>query len=139
MFGTPGLAYVYFTYGMHWMLNVVCHGEGDAAAILIRAAEPLDGLEEMRARRPKARNDFDILSGPGKIAAAFDIDRRFYGIDLLNPESELRIEPGEPCNRVLVGTRIGLAKGKGDDLPWRFIDGDRLRWISPPKKDLRPA
>lgn len=129
MFGEPGSAYVYFTYGNHWMLNVVAHSHGTAAAVLIRAAEPLTGHAEFRSRRPKAHRDEDLLSGPGKLTAAFGIDRRFDGVDLLGA-SDLRIEQGEAPRRVLVGTRIGLAKGKGDDLPWRFVDGDALRWVS---------
>jgi DNA-3-methyladenine glycosylase len=131
MFGEPGHAYVYFTYGNHWMLNVVAHDAGNAAAILIRAAEPLTGLEAMRARRPKAKRDEDLLSGPGKLAAAFGLDGRHDGLNLLS-SSELRLEPAEPPRNILTGTRIGLALGKGDELPWRFVDADRLRWVSRP-------
>ena len=136
MFGPPGRAYVYFSYGAHWMLNVTAHPEGDAAAILIRAAQPLERLEDMRALRPKARRDEDLLSGPGKIAAAFGITGRDYGAELLDPRSELRIEPGRPVSNVMSGTRIGLAEGKGEHLPWRFVDGDALRWISKPLRRL---
>lgn len=138
MFGEPGLAYVYFTYGNHWMLNVVAHEPGDASAILIRAAEPVAGLEEMRSNRPRAIRDQDLLSGPGKLCQAFGIDKRFYGIDLLDPSSELRLVPGETVSNVMAGTRIGLAPGKGDDLPWRFLDGDRLEWASKPLRNLTP-
>lgn len=134
MYGAPGRAYVYFNYGVHWMLNVTAHAEGDAAAILVRAAEPLEGLEFMYARRPRAKGPKDLLSGPGKLAAAFDITGRDNGVDLLSANSELRIEPGEPAKHVLTGLRIGLADGKGETLPWRYIDGDRLDWISKPLK-----
>lgn len=130
MFHTAGLAYVYFTYGNHWMLNVVAHDVGDAAAILIRAAEPLEGLDQMRMQRPRARRDEDLLSGPGKLTAAFGIDRRFDRTSLL--EGELRIEYGDPPAKILIGTRVGLAQGKGDDLPWRFVDAGALRWVSRP-------
>lgn len=132
LWGPPGFSYVYFTYGNHWMLNVVAHEEGDAAAVLIRAAEPLAGLEAMRARRPKARRDEDLLSGPGKLAAAFGIDGGLNLIDLLDPTSELHLEPGEPCSHVIAGPRIGISPGKGDEFPWRYVDGDRLRWVSRP-------
>jgi len=132
MFGVPGRAYVYFNYGVHWMLNVTAHEEGNAAAILVRAAEPMEGLDLMRARRPRAKRDEDLLSGPGKLAAAFDITGVDNGIDLLDLASELRIEPGLPVGRVLSGLRIGLAEGKGKDLPWRFVDAKSLRWISRP-------
>ncbi len=138
MFGPPGFAYVYFTYGNHWMLNVTAEPEGTGAAVLVRAAMPFFGIEAMRERRPKAKADSDLLSGPGKLAAAFAIDRALYGIDLLDPESELRLEPGEPPTGILVGTRIGLAKGQGDDLPWRFVDAGRIEWTSRPRTDLRP-
>src|SRR5256885_3634606 len=94
MFGRPGLAYVYFNYGCHWMLNVVCHEEGRAAAVLLRAAEPISGLETFRELRPKAKRDADLLSGPGKLCAAFGVTGKDYGIDLLDPHSDLRIEPG---------------------------------------------
>jgi DNA-3-methyladenine glycosylase len=132
MFGPPGTAYVYFTYGMHWMLNVAAQPEGQAAAVLVRAAQPLAGLDEMRVRRAKARSDRDLLSGPAKLAAAFGIARPENGIDLLSPDSDLRLEPGEPVANVLVGTRIGIPAGKGDLLPWRFCDADALAWVSKP-------
>ncbi len=132
MFGPAGHALVYFTYGNHWMLNLVAHPDRVAAAILIRAAEPLTGLELMYTRRPKARRDEDLLSGPGKLTAAFGISGADDGVPLLDPALDFRIEPGESVNDLLIGTRIGLAKGKGDDLPWRFIDAHRQRWCSRP-------
>jgi DNA-3-methyladenine glycosylase len=135
MFGRPGLAYVYFTYGMHWLLNIVAHPEETAAAVLIRAAEPLDGLEMMRIRRPKAKRDEDLLSGPAKITSAFGISKRENGIDLLDPRSSLQIVTGMPIERIVTGTRIGIPEGKGHDLPWRFCDGDSLRWVSKPLPD----
>lgn len=132
MFGPPGHAYVYFTYGNHWMLNVVAHPPGDAAAVLLRAAEPISGLDEMRSRRPKAVRDEDLLSGPGKLAAAFGITGTDNSIDLLHPRSDLRLEIGEAPQRILVGPRIGIAEGKGHETPWRFMDADRLQWVSRP-------
>jgi len=132
MYGRAGCAYVYFNYGCHWMLNVVAHEEGSAAAVLIRAAEPVDGLEEFRALRPKARHDWDLLSGPGKLAAAFGIDAQDYGLDLLDPSSSLRIAPGPTPAVILCGPRIGLATGKGEELPWRFVDGHALKFVSKP-------
>lgn len=137
MFGPPGLAYVYFTYGNHWMLNVVAEEPGNSAAILIRAAQPLAGHDLMWPQRPKAKTDRDLLSGPGKLAAAFSLDGGFNNMDLLDSRSELHIEIGEPVDEVLVGTRIGLAPGKGDDLPWRWIDAARWEWASPPR--LKPS
>src|SRR6266513_3155521 len=79
MYLEGGHAYVYFTYGMHWCLNVVTQEEDVAEAVLLRAAEPLRGIESVRKRRPKARRDFDLMNGPGKLCAALDIDRRLDG------------------------------------------------------------
>lgn len=132
MFGKPGHAYVYFTYGMHWMLNVACMPEDQGSAVLLRAAEPLEGLEEMRSLRVKALRDEDLLNGPAKLAQAFEVDRRQNGIYLLDSFSELRLEPGVPVRSVLSGVRIGMAKGKGDELPWRFVDAEKLKWVSRP-------
>ncbi len=131
MYGRPGHAYVYFTYGNHWMLNLVALPVDLAGAILIRAAEPLTGFEEMQERR-KQSDLRQLLSGPGKLCQAFGIDRRFDNTDLLGSE-ELSIEIApKPVTNMVTGTRIGLAVGKGHELPWRFIDGDRMTWISRP-------
>lgn len=133
LFGDPGLAYVYLNYGVHWMLNVSAHESGDAAGILIRAAEPLEGIDRMRQNRGAVR-DADLLSGPGKLAKAFAITNTFNGIDLLDPASELHFEPRpQGVVRVVTGPRIGISEGKGHETPWRFMDADGLEWISRPK------
>lgn len=136
MYGPPGNAYVYFNYGCHWMLNVVAHAEGDASAILIRAAEPISGIETMRERRPKAKRDEDLLSGPGKLAAAFGVGPDDNGVSLFHPEDpEVHLEllpPNETVGPVLTGTRIGIAAGKAHDRLWRFVDSIRIRWVSKP-------
>jgi DNA-3-methyladenine glycosylase len=132
MFGPSGFAYVYFTYGAHWMLNITSHIEGQAAAVLIRAAQPLSGIEQMRLLRPKAKQDRDLLSGPGKIAAAFEVARPDNGVDLLDLMSDLRIEAQEKAKGVITGTRIGLSHGKGHELPWRFMDASGMEWVSKP-------
>jgi len=132
LYARPGVAYVYFAYGNHWMLNVVAHPEGEASALLIRAARPLSGQAEMFARRPKARREEDLLSGPGKLCAAFGITSEQNMTDLLDPSSELRLELGLPVASVLVGRRVGIAVGKAHDYPWRFVDGESLAWVSRP-------
>ncbi len=136
MFGPPGNAYVYFNYGVHWMLNMVAHDTGQAAAILIRAAEPLAGLDTFRALRAKAKRDLDLLSGPGKLAAGFEITAKENGSMLIGPDSMMNaihfIPPDMVCSRVVAGARIGIAVGKGHEKPWRFADGDRLEWVSRP-------
>lgn len=131
MYGPAGYSYVYFTYGNHWMLNVTAGPQGTASAILIRAAEPLAGLELMQNRRPKAKNDRELLAGPGRLAAAMGLNARHNGLDLLSGGG-VRIEPGEPVKRVLTTVRVGLSEGRGEATPWRFLDADSLRWASRP-------
>ena len=119
MFGPPGHLYVYFTYGMHWCANVVTGRVGEASAVLLRAGEPVDGIEVMRSRRPAARRDRDLASGPAKLTQALGISGAHDGADLIS--GPIRIvddgvaPPGEPH----WSTRIGLAPGRGDEHPWR--------------------
>lgn len=136
MFAAPGTAYLYFTYGNHWMLNVSAEPEGKGGALLIRAAVPLAGQVEMALRRPKARRERDLLNGPGKLAAAFGLDRSYDGVDLLDASAPLRLVPGRPVSRILVGPRVGLAAGKGDRFLWRFVDADERAWVSRPISGL---
>ncbi len=131
MFGPPGFAFVYFTYGCHWMLNCVCRPAGAAGAVLIRACEPLEGLAEMRHCRPAARGDRGLLSGPGRLAAAFGIDSSFNGAALFEPGSDIRIEADHSVPEPLCGLRVGLSPGRGEGLPRRFIDPSRREWASP--------
>lgn len=119
MYGPPGHAYVYFTYGTHWMLNVVTEQENCPAAVLIRAITPLEGKEILLARREGK----DTL-GPAKLTQALSIDGRLNGIDLCDPASELRIEKGQPYKdeEILTGPRIGLytVPEPWKSIPWRF-------------------
>lgn len=112
MFRGPGLAYVYFIYGVHWCLNFTC---GDAGAVLIRALEPTHGIETMAERRGQASLKA-LCSGPGKVAQALGIGPAMNGLSLLDPPFELR--PASPGIDVLTGPRIGITKAA--DLPWRF-------------------
>lgn len=132
MFGEPGYLYMYFTYGNHWMANVVVGPPGNASAILLRAAEPLEGVSSMWTRRPKAVKETDLLSGPGKLCAALGLSGTEYGVDLLASDSPVRLELGARPGRVLVSTRIGLSPGHGEETPWRFIDAERIQWASRP-------
>jgi DNA-3-methyladenine glycosylase len=125
MFGPAGHLYVYFTYGMHWCANVVAGEDGVAAAVLLRAAAPLEGVETMRERRPAARRDRDLCSGPAKLCQAFGITGAHDGVDLLHGEVLLLDDGTPPPVSPLVTTRIGLSPGRGDEHPWRFaVAGD---------------
>lgn len=117
LFGPPGRAYVYLSYGIHSLLNAVAEPEGEAAAVLIRALEPTVGLEEMRARRG-ARPDLDLCSGPGKLTEALGVGLDANGADLsrdpfllLPPEDGWRGE-------IVTGPRVGITKAV--ERPWRF-------------------
>jgi DNA-3-methyladenine glycosylase len=122
MFGRPGHLYVYFVYGMHWCVNVVAgHPDGDAGAVLLRAAEPVAGLDVMRARRPKARHDVDLLSGPAKLAGAFGLDRAHDGLDLVRGPVGIWDDGVAPPAAPIVTPRIGLREGRGDRSRWRFV------------------
>jgi len=119
MFGPPGHAYVYFTYGMHWMLNAVTERQDFPAAVLLRAIRPLEGIEIISARR-QGRDTF----GPAKLTQALGIDGTLNGIDLCSPASGLWIEPGAPVpeSAVLTGPRVGLytVPEPWKSIPWRF-------------------
>jgi DNA-3-methyladenine glycosylase len=147
MFGAPGLAYVYGVYGMHLCLNVVAGPAGRGAAILLRTIEPVEGIASMRAARleralasrraaaaapaaeaariariPASR----LAAGPANLAAAFGVERREDGLDLLDPAAGLRLEPGGADGSrggIVAGARIGVAyAGPGwADRPWRFV------------------
>jgi DNA-3-methyladenine glycosylase len=121
MFGPPGHLYVYFTYGMHWCANVVATKDGDAAAVLLRAAAPVDGIELMRDRRVKARRDRDLLAGPARLTQAFGITGADDGNDLVRGPIRILDDGVAPPVAPGVSTRIGLSPGRGDEHPWRFV------------------
>ena len=126
LFGPPGTAYVYRSYGIHWCVNAVTREEGFGSAVLVRALEPLLGVEEMRARRPKAKTDNELCNGPGKLCSALAIDRSFDGA-LLTGSSALSIVTGNRIENsdVLMGPRIGITKDA--HRPLRFwVRGSRL-------------
>ena len=126
MFGPAGGLYVYFTYGMHWCANAVCGDEGEGVAVLLRAAAPLTGIDQMYASRgAAARRDRDLCSGPAKLCQAFGLDRAFDGADLVTADRGVTIvddgvpPPSQPGNSV----RVGLTAGA--EHPWRwFVPGD---------------
>lgn len=127
MYGPPGRAYVYFTYGMHWCLNAVTEQEGFPAAVLIRAIQPVEGVEVIAARRQGR----DTL-GPAKLTQALGISGAQNGLDLCDPASGLWIEAGEPLleQNVIQGPRVGLdnVPEPWKSMPWRFR-------LLPPKEE----
>ena len=124
MWGTPGHAYVYFVYGMHHCVNVVAGREDDPVAVLVRALEPVEGLESMAARRTRARRDTDVCSGPGKLTQALGITRELDGEDLVEGDLLfLERERKGPLadERIDVGPRVGIAYAEEwRDEPLRF-------------------
>ncbi|MFB8090592.1 DNA-3-methyladenine glycosylase [Streptomyces sp. col6] len=127
MYGPPGHAYVYFTYGMWHCMNLVCGPEGRASGVLLRAGEIFEGAELTRKRRVSARNDKELAKGPARLATALDIGRALDGTDAIAHEgAELSVLHGAPPPRDQVrnGPRTGVG-GDGAVHPWRFwIDGD---------------
>ena len=125
LFEEPGTAYVYRSYGIHALLNAVCEPAGIGAAVLIRALEPLEGVDQMRARRcvrgrgHESTHDRSLCSGPGKLTQALGIELSENGTSLLHGPVAIRLrESGRPRSRIVTGTRIGITKAV--DLKWRF-------------------
>jgi DNA-3-methyladenine glycosylase len=116
MFGRPGHAYVYRSYGVHWCLNLVCADEGVAQAALIRALEPTRGLDEMRARRGLEQPQL-LCSGPGRLCQALGVTREHDGLALDEPPFELLARANEP--EIDAGPRIGISRAA--NYPWRYV------------------
>ena len=128
MFGPPGYLYVYFTYGMHYCMNVVTDAEGVAGAVLLRAAEPLEGVETMEQARGTRRR-VDLCNGPAKLCQALGITRSQNGTSLDGPEIWIE-DDGVVARNVAVSARVGLSAGK--ELPFRFYLSDNP-YVSPGK------
>ena len=115
MFGPPGFAYVYRSYGIHWCINFVCEPEGSAAAVLIRALQPTHGIPAMRRRRG-LHDERTLCSGPGKLTGALAITNRHNGLPLDTPPIVLHARATAP--KITAGLRIGITKAV--ELPWRY-------------------
>ena len=126
LFGPPGRAYVYFIYGVHWCVNAVTRAAGEASAVLVRAVEPVWGMDLMRARRRAARRDIDLTNWPGKLCAALGIDGRHNGLPLQRPPLEIREGAALSDAEVAVTPRIGISKAT--DWPLRFCVRDNP-WV----------
>jgi DNA-3-methyladenine glycosylase len=140
MYGPPGRVYVYFTYGMHWMLNCVCQEVDSPAAVLIRAVRPTRGLDEIAARR-SGRPRSDWTNGPSKLCQAFSIDGALNGADLTDPDGPLFIQKSAlpPAVRIAATPRIGIkyAPEPWLSIPWRFVtDWQDFPPSSPRQPDL---
>jgi DNA-3-methyladenine glycosylase len=122
LFGPAGTSYVYFIYGTHWCFNAVTGRPAAGAAVLVRALEPLEGLEIMRARRPRARRDRDLTNGPGKLCAALGLDGAASGLSLARPPVLIRAGLDVPDADVRVSPRIGLTRAA--ELPHRYYVRD---------------
>ncbi|HEX3561772.1 MAG TPA: DNA-3-methyladenine glycosylase [Solirubrobacterales bacterium] len=133
LFGPPGHAYVYLSYGIHSLLNAVAEPEGSAAAVLIRALEPTQGIEEMRQRRGRDEIE-ELCSGPGKLTEALGVGLSLNGADLDEPPFEIHPRTDSwNGTEIVAGTRIGITKAA--ELPWRYcVKGSR--YISRPWPDL---
>ncbi|MBO2452854.1 DNA-3-methyladenine glycosylase [Actinomadura barringtoniae] len=142
MFGPPGYSYVYFTYGMHFCMNLVCAEEGNASAVLLRAGEIVAGEELARSRRARSTVR-DLARGPARLCQALAIGREQYGLDVCSPDGPLQVREGDPADPALIktGPRTGVNGAK--DTPWRFwIDGERS--VSPyrlhvPRRRVHPG
>ena len=125
MYGPPGRLYVYFTYGMHWCANLVCAREGECEAVLLRAGEPVAGLDLMGARRSTVTKDTLIAAGPARLAQAMGIGKEQNGATLLRGGEfhcyEDAVTERYRAAEIAQTVRIGLSAGKGEGLPWRFV------------------
>jgi DNA-3-methyladenine glycosylase len=135
MYLAQGHAYIFFNYGAHFMLNVVSEPPGTAAAVLIRALEPLDGIQLMQRHRHTTRL-LDLTRGPGRLAAAFQIDRRHDGVDLCAPGPLWLGAIAHPAGPIGKSIRIGITRAA--DLPLRFYERGNP-FVSGPKRLLLPA
>ena len=136
MFGPAGHLYVYLSYGMHWCSNVVCGEAGIGMAALLRAVEPLQGLEHMRRERPKASLDRDLANGPGKLCQAFGITRALDGADLVTAGQGITIvsDGTPPPIEPVQDPRIGISKAV--DFPWRWHVRDHAHVSVRPRRRL---
>lgn len=127
LYGRPGLSYVYFIYGMHWCFNAVTRAEGFPSAVLVRAVEPLAGMEIMRGRRGPGVRGVAVANGPGKLCKALGIDGSMNALSLQRGALVIREGRDVDAEEIVAGPRVGISKGV--DWPLRFlIDGNA--WVS---------
>lgn len=126
IFAGPGIAYVYISYGVHHLLNVVCEEEGVGSAVLVRAIRPTGGIELMQERRGRGK---DLCNGPGRLTQALGLHIDHDGVDLT--DGPLKISPGDEPEEIVATTRIGISRGV--ELPWRYLAAGEKDVSVPPK------
>jgi DNA-3-methyladenine glycosylase len=131
MFGPPGSAYIHLNFGVHWCLNAVVGEQGYPAAVLLRAVEPVEGIDVMRHRR-KGRSDRELTSGPARLTQALGIGPDLQRHSLAEPPLLIATGPAVSAGHVVQTTRVGITRGA--ESPWRFYDR-RSRWVS--RRDVR--
>ena len=127
LYGPPGIAYVYFIYGVHWCFNAVTRAEGHPSAVLVRAIEPVKGIDLMRDRRPAAKRDYDLTNGPGKLCAALGIGPAHNALPLHRPPILIRRASAVADRDVVVTPRIGISEAADWPLRWFIADNP---WVS---------
>lgn len=137
LYGKPGVAYVYFIYGVHWCFNAVTRAEGLPSAVLVRALEPLEGIELMRARRPRARNDVQLTNGPGKLCSALGITGAHNGLPLNDSVLTILRGTAVPDTQVSITPRIGITRAA--DWPLRWFIADSAFVSKAPRQSLTGA
>lgn len=132
LFGPPGLAYVYFIYGMYWCFNAVTRERGHGSAVLVRAVHPIAGVDVMRRRRPRAVRDRDLTNGPGKLCMAMGITGSMTGTSLRDGPVVIRSGAPVPDDAVVVTPRIGITRAA--EWPMRFLVRDDLYVSATPSR-----
>jgi DNA-3-methyladenine glycosylase len=143
LYGAPGIAYVYFIYGVHWCFNAVTREHGQPSAVLVRALEPLEGVNLMRARRPAAKTDRDLTNGPGKLCAALGIGPQHNRIPLQSLPLMITRGISYPDEEIVAAPRIGVTKAADWPLRWFVAESEyvsmRERARNQAPKRRRPA
>ena len=138
LYGAPGIAYVYFIYGVHWCFNAVTREHGQPSAVLVRALEPLDGLALMGTRRPAAKTDRDLTNGPGKLCAALGIGPQHNGVPLQAPPLMITRGITYSDDAIVTGPRIGITKAADWPLRWHVAESEYVSVKNRQRSRRRP-
>jgi DNA-3-methyladenine glycosylase len=138
LYGAPGIAYVYFIYGVHWCFNAVTREHGQPSAVLVRALEPVEGVPLMRTRRAAAKTDYDLTNGPGKLCAALGIGSQHNGMTLQAPPLMITRGVDYPDEAIVTGPRIGITKAADWPLRWYVGKSEYVSVKDRPRGKRRP-